>query len=61
MLKRMEKAFSDKSFLEPDVIYSFETCEQRVNYCAVALVLICLNKLYSMMHDYAVLLRIKKV
>ena len=49
----MEKVYLDSTYEVPELTEMFEKKERKINKDAAALVVICSNKLYQLMHDYA--------
>ena len=46
MIERMEKAYTDMSYIKADVVKALENFEKLVNIKSATLVVICINKMY---------------
>lgn len=46
MLQRMEKAYTDVSYEDPNIIKRYENFEEKVNVNSSTLVILCINKIY---------------
>ena len=52
MIERMEKAYTDMSYIKAEVVQAFETFDRLVNIQAATLVIVCINKMYQMIFAY---------
>eukprot|EP00347_Sterkiella_histriomuscorum_P013953 403362725 len=56
MLQRMEKAYTDLSYINPETVLKIQSNEIQVNIHAATLVILCINKMYQIMLNYGFLL-----
>ena len=52
MIQRMEKAYTDMSYIKVDVVKALESFEKLVNTQSATLVVICINKMYQIIFSY---------
>ena len=52
MIERMEKAYTDMSYIKADVVKALENFEKLVNTKSATLVVICINKMYQIIFSY---------
>ena len=52
MLERMEKVYTDLSYIDESYVQRVESEVEKVNINAASLVIICINKMYQLMLNY---------